>query len=140
MKKLFLVLAIVGLAGCATEAVLPSQAKDAPSERLLKYQQATNLSDATLIVVRDKGYLGSGCFTGVYLNDVKAAVLDPGEKATFHLASGEWSVAIKGEGKMCISDAVPVGSYVQLKAGETKAVRLFADPSGNVDVKPLPLK
>lgn len=140
MKKLFLALAFVGLSGCATEAVLPNQAKEAPSERLFKYQQVTKASDATLIVVRDKGYLGSGCFTGVYLNDVKAAVLDPGEKATFHLPAGEWSVAIKGEGKMCISDAVPVGSYVQLKVGETKAVRLFADPSGNVDVKPLPLQ
>lgn len=140
MKRIFFALVVFGLSGCATEAVLPSQAKEAPASRLLKYQQATNAGDATLIVVRDKGYLGSGCFTGVYLNDVKSAILDPGEKATFHLAPGEWSVGIKGEGKLCISDAVPVGNYVHLKAGETKAVRLFSDPSGNVDVKPLPLQ
>ncbi len=68
MKKLFLVLAILGLAGCATEAVLPSQAKQAPADRLLKYQQIKKENDATLIVVRDKGFLGSGCFTGVYFN------------------------------------------------------------------------
>ncbi|MCT4701230.1 hypothetical protein MUA02_04270 [Enterobacteriaceae bacterium H20N1] len=140
MKKLLLALAIIGLSGCATEAVLPSQAKQAPSERLLKYQQTKTGSSATLIVVRDKGFLGGGCFTGVYFNNEKVAILDPGEKATFHLVPGEWSVAIKGEGKMCIADAVPVGSYVHLKEGETKAVRLFADPSGNVDVKPLPLQ
>ncbi|HDT2503105.1 TPA: hypothetical protein QHP25_002458 [Enterobacter hormaechei subsp. oharae] len=140
MKKLLLIMALFGLSGCATEAVLPSQAKQVPAERVLKYQQTLKNTDATLIVVRDKGYLGSGCFTGVYLNNDKAAILDPGEKAVFHLPAGEWSVAIKGEGKVCISDAVPVGSYVQLKAGETKAVRLFADPSGNVDVKPLPLQ
>lgn len=140
MKKLFLVLAILGLAGCATEAVLPSQAKQAPADRLLKYQQIKKENDATLIVVRDKGFLGSGCFTGVYFNGEKVAILDPGEKATFHLSPGEWSVAMKGEGKVCIADAVPVGSYVQLKDGETKAVRLFADPSGNLDVKPLPLQ
>lgn len=140
MKKLLLALTILGISGCATEAVLPSQAKQAPNERLIKYQQPIKSNSATLVVVRDKGYLGSGCFTGVYLNNEKAAVLDPGEKATFYLSPGEWSVAIKGEGKMCMSDAVPVGSYIQLKDGETKAVRLFADPSGNVDVKPLPLQ
>lgn len=140
MKKLLIALLCVGLTGCATQAVLPSQAKFAPKERLLKYQASINSDDATLIVVRDKGFLGSGCFTGVYLNNEKSAVLDPGEKAVFHLPAGEWSVAMKGEGKACISDSVPVGSYIHLKNGETKAVRLFADPSGNVDVKPLPLQ
>lgn len=140
MKKILLLLVSLVISGCATEAVLPSQAKLAPAERLLKYQQPQKKNDATLIVVRDKGYLGSGCFTGVYLNNEKSAVLDPGEKAIFHLQAGEWSVAIKGEGKLCVADAVPVGNYIQLKEGQTKAVRLFADPSGNVDVKPLPLQ
>ncbi|AMG54755.1 hypothetical protein [Citrobacter amalonaticus] len=140
MKKLFIALLCVGLSGCATEAVLPSQAKMAPTERLLQYQTPSSSDDATLIVVRDKGFLGSGCFTAVYLNNEKSAILDPGEKAVFHLHPGEWSVAMKGEGKACISDAVPVGTYIQLKSGETKAVRLFADPSGNVDVKHLPLQ
>jgi hypothetical protein len=139
MKKLFLAVVLLSLTGCATEAVLPGQAKQAPPERVLKYQNEASDKSATLIVVRDSGYLGSGCFTGVYLNDEKAAILNPAEKVTFHLNPGEWSVAIKGEGKLCMSDSVPVGSYVNLRAGETKAVRLFADPSGNVDVKPLPL-
>ncbi len=103
------------------------------------YQTPNEEANAKLIVVRDKGYLGSACFTGVYLNNIKAAVLDPGEKATFYLKPGEWNVAVKGEGKMCISDAVPSGRDINLNANQTKAVRLFADPSGNVDVKPLPL-
>ncbi|CAK0703239.1 hypothetical protein GFB19_03125 [Escherichia coli] len=140
MKRIIAVLLCAGLSGCATEAVLPSQAKQAPAERLFKYQKPNSIEDATLIVVRDKGFLGSGCFTGVYLNNERSAVLDPGEKAVFHLQPGEWNVAMKGEGKVCIADAVPVGSYVQLKSRETKAVRLFSDPSGNLDVKPLPLQ
>lgn len=139
MRVLFLLLSVIGLVGCATEAVLPNQAKLATAERLLKYQNKENESVAKLIVVRDKGYLGSGCSTGVYLNNDKSAVLEPGEKAIFFLPPGEWLVAMKGEGKLCLSDAVPSGREVQLKSGETKAVRLFADPSGNVDVKPLPL-
>ena len=139
MNKLIITLTCICLAGCATEAVLPSVATPAPKERVLKYQMKHE-DYATLIVVRDKGYLGSGCFTGVYLNNVKSAILDPGEKAIFHIPAGEWSVAIKGEGKLCISDDIPVGNYFNLKPKEIKAVRLFADPSGNVDVKPLPLQ
>ncbi|WP_240494244.1 hypothetical protein [Pantoea sp. 1.19] len=103
------------------------------------YQIQNEEANAKLIVVRDEGYLGSACFTGVYLNNTRAAVLDPGEKATFYLKPGEWNVAVKGEGKMCISDTVPSGRDINLQANQTKAVRLFADPSGNVDVKPLPL-
>lgn len=140
MKKVLLAFSLVFLSGCATEAVLPSQAKLAPTDRLLKFQRSIAPDDSTLIVVRDKGYLGSGCYAGVYLNDQKSAILDPGEKATFHLPPGEWSVAVKGEGKMCVSDSVPVGNYVRLTRGETKAVRIFSAPSGNIDVRPLPLR
>lgn len=126
------------LSGCATEAVLPSQANQAPNERLLKYQSHIDGEQAKLIVVRDKGYLGSGCFVGVYLNHEKAAILDPGEKAEFYLKPGEWNVASMGEGKLCMADKIPAGRDFMLKASSEKAVRLFADPSGNTDVKTLP--
>ena len=138
MKLLFISVVALCLAGCATEAVLPSQAKQAPKERLLKFQSPGVGEQAKLIVVRDKGFLGSGCFVGVYLNQEKAAILDPGEKAEFYLKPGEWNVALMGEGKMCISDKIPAGRDFVLTANTTKAVRLFADPSGNTDVKTLP--
>ena len=66
--KPIIIAAVFLLSGCATEAVLPSQAIQAPTERLLKYQARIEGEQAKLIVVRDKGYLGSGCFVGVYLN------------------------------------------------------------------------
>ncbi|MCK6728503.1 hypothetical protein [Enterobacter bugandensis] len=138
MKLLFISVVALCLAGCATEAVLPSQAKQAPKERLLKFQSPVVGEQAKLIVVRDKGFLGSGCFVGVYLNQEKAAILDPGEKAEFYLKPGEWNVALMGEGKMCIADKIPAGRDFMLTANTTKAVRLFADPSGNTDVKTLP--
>ncbi|QMR80091.1 hypothetical protein HV097_04575 [Enterobacter roggenkampii] len=138
MKLLFISVVALCLAGCATEAVLPSQAKQAPKERLLKFQSPGVGEQAKLIVVRDKGFLGSGCFVGVYLNQEKAAILDPGEKAEFYLNPGEWNVALMGEGKMCIADKIPAGRDFMLTANTTKAVRLFADPSGNTDVKTLP--
>lgn len=138
MKALFVAVIALSLSGCATEAVLPSQAKQAPQERLLKFQNQIEGEQAKLIVVRDKGYLGSGCFVGVYLNQEKAAILDPGEKAEFYLKPGEWNIALMGEGKLCIADKIPAGRDFMLTANTEKAVRLFADPSGNTDIKTLP--
>ncbi|MGF6476633.1 hypothetical protein ABIE06_003481 [Pantoea dispersa] len=138
MKKTILLLAALSLSGCATEAVLPSKAKQAPQERLYLFQKQSAEFNSKLIVVRDSGYLGSGCFTGVYINGQRAATLDPAEKATFFLKPGEVSVGIKGEGKVCISDEVASMRDFNLTENGVKAIRLFASPSGNVDIKPLP--
>lgn len=138
MKNIAIILAVLFLTSCATTAVLPGKAIDAPSDRVFLYQKPFENS-STLIVVRDSGYLGSGCYSGVFINGQRSASLKPGEKVAFHLEPGEWNVATKGEGSFCMADAIPTGRDFNLKKGESKAVRLFADPSGNVDVKPLPL-
>ncbi|MFK3922383.1 YajG family lipoprotein [Serratia liquefaciens] len=66
MKKIAFVAAIVFLSGCATQAVLPNQAKLAPQERIFKYQSP--LADgAKLIIVRDSGFLGGGAFLAYML-------------------------------------------------------------------------
>lgn len=139
MKKIvFVTVAIATLSGCATQAVLPNQAKLAPKERVFKYQ-SPQVNSAQLIVVRDNGFLGGGCYFGVYVDGERSASLNPGERVNFYLPAGEHNIAMKGEGKVCIADEVPVGRDINLKQSQTKAVRLFADPSGNLDVKPLPL-
>ncbi|WP_265553590.1 membrane lipoprotein lipid attachment site-containing protein [Serratia grimesii] len=139
MKKIvFVAVAIAIISGCATKAVLPNQAKLAPKERVFKYQSPL-VDSAKLIIVRDSGFLGGGCFFGVYVDGERAAKLNPGERVNFYLPAGEHNIAMKGEGKVCIADEVPVGRDINLKPNQTKAVRLFADPSGNLDVKPLPL-
>lgn len=138
MRKGVLLVAVIFLSGCATEAVLPSKAKMASLDRVYLYQNKTTEFNSTLVVVRDSGYLGSGCFSGVYINGKKSALLEPSEKAIFYLKSGEVSIGVKGEGKMCISDVVPAMRDFNLDANGNKAVRLFSDLSGNVDIKSLP--
>lgn len=139
MKKVvFVTIAISILSGCATQAVLPDKAKLAPQERVFKYQ-SPKPNNAQLIVVRDSGFLGGGCYFGVYVDGERSAILNPGERANFYLPAGEHNIAMKGEGRVCIADEVPVGRDINLKPSQKKAVRLFADPSGNLDVKPLPL-
>ncbi|MGP0910339.1 hypothetical protein [Serratia sp. CY81593] len=138
MKKIVFVAAIAFLSGCATQAVLPNQAKLTPQERIFKHQSPIN-DGAKLIIVRDSGMLGAGCFAGVYIDGVRSASLNPGERVDLYLPAGEHNIAMKGEGKVCFADEAPVGRDIMLRKNQTKAVRLFSDPSGNLDVKPLPL-
>lgn len=139
MKNKIVLISALIISGCATEAVLPSQAINAPSEMVYNFKQENKEFNSHLIVVRDSGYLGSGCLTAVYINGVRSATLKPSEKADFYIKPGEISVGIKGEGRFCVSDDVPAMREFNAPANATKAVRLFADPSGNVDIKPLPL-
>lgn len=136
MKKSFVALATIFLAGCATSAVPLNQAKEAPKVRIFAYQDFVK-NGATLTVVRDKGFLGGGCFYGLYVNKERVASLDTSEKVNLKLPPGEWMIGFKGEGKACISDETITEREIILKSNQHKAVRLFADPSGNLDIKPV---
>jgi len=134
MKKILLVLAFIGLTGCATSAVEPGKAKPVPSDRVFLYQSPLK-NGAKLTVVRDSGFLGGGCYYGFYINGKRAASLDTGERADFTLPPGEWMLGMKGEGKACIADDFLNEREINIGEGQHKGVRLFADPSGNLDIK-----
>lgn len=136
MKKVIAALILITLTGCATSAVSLNKAKPVPSDRIYSFKNSTSGS-STLTVIRDSGMLGGGCYYGLYVNGEKAALLNPAEKVDLHLKPGEWNIGFKGEGKMCISDNFLSEREVKLSGGQHKVVRLFADPSGNLDVKPV---
>src|SRR5476649_2274353 len=111
MKKIILALCIIATSGCATSAISPDKASLVPSNRVFAFQNS-NENNPVLTVVRDTGMLGSGCFYGLY---------------------------VKGEGKVCISDDSLSEKEISLSAGQHKAVRLFADLGGNLEIKAVTL-
>ncbi|HGC8049435.1 TPA: hypothetical protein ACPZN0_004041 [Yersinia enterocolitica] len=136
MKKLIIALAVLVLAGCATEVVPPSKAISATSDRVFKYQQVFP-DQATLVVVRDSGYIGGGCYATVFINGDRVAKLDPKEKASFNLPAGTWTVGATWEGAALCSAAVERQERdVSLVAGKSKTLRIFTDSNGTMDVKP----
>ena len=63
--KLFVgALAVALLAGCATSPVPSDKARPAPSERVSGYQKPVS-GGSSLIVTRDTGFLGGGCFATI---------------------------------------------------------------------------
>lgn len=127
------------LAGCATTPVPSSQAKPAPKERTIAFQEKTATNNASLVLTRDEGFLGGGCFYAFWINSILAARLDVGETAGFYVEPGEHVLRVgrdpHGQG-LCALDA---DNWTQretiLRANERKFFRLSIDDSGKADVQ-----
>lgn len=140
MKNIFLwISAVLLLAGCATTPTPIAQAKQAPSDRLLAYQEKQLNTTSTLIVTRDTGLLGSACYYAVSINGVLAATLSAGESARFFLPPGEALLQSgrdpKGSG-LCATELKNVTQRETiLRANETKHFRLSLGMDGKSDIQ-----
>jgi hypothetical protein len=131
---------VVLLSGCATTPVSPSRAGRVPADRLLAFQERTADRTATIVVTRDRGMLGSGCYSSFFLNGVHAGRFDVGETATFHVPPGETLLrnGVDLEGRaLCGFGAKDFWTQREtiLRAGETKYFRLSLDASGKPDIQ-----
>lgn len=145
MKTLFAALSLLLLAGCVmpTKQPLDSAVMPVPPERLLAYQTG---GDATIVVTRDIGMIGGGCYLGLLIDKTLAAKLDPGERASFSVSSGEHLVApswIEGKG-LCgafysaeRAEARRRATEITLKPGETKRYRIHTSTDGESTLEPV---
>jgi len=140
MRMVLTFLAVTALAGCATSPVPSSQAIKAPADRVLAYQGALESSGA-LTVIRDSGFMGSGCYATIFLNGKRAAKLAPEEKVTFTLPPGEWIVgaALEGGGLCGPLNEKRTEAETVLKQGQEKSFRVFSAPEAGLDVRPTSL-
>jgi len=139
MRAALIILAVTALAGCATSPVPIAQAISAPADRLLAHQEALP-SSGKITLIRDSGFLGSGCYATIFLNGDRAAKLDPKERATFILPPGEWVVgaALEGGG-LCGASEKRTETETILKQGQEKHFRVFSAPDAGLDVRPTSL-
>lgn len=79
------------VAGCATTPQPIDRAAAVPAERVfLRSAMPPANGSAKAVFVRDTGFVGSGVSQHLYINGVKAASIDPGEKVEFALVAGEY--------------------------------------------------
>lgn len=138
MKGILVALAVVGLAGCATHAPRPNELRVAPADRLLAFQDPAG-GDATLIVTRDRGFLGGGCYLAVFIDGKESARLDTGERAMFHVPSGHHVLGTWNAGKALCGyrqgrDRRETDASVA--SGETRRYRILIDASGSLTLEP----
>ncbi|MBL7231614.1 MAG: hypothetical protein JJK56_26935 [Pseudomonas sp.] len=137
MKLILGALVAALITGCATSPVPSDKARQAPSERVIGYQKPVP-GGGSLIVTRDTGFQGGGCFATIFLNGAPVAKLDTGEKAVFEVPSGEWLLGAALDGSaLCAANPERMETSVVLKQGLQKKFRVFIPAGGgSVAVQP----
>lgn len=141
MKKiLFVVICLYLLfVGCATTPISPTSANQVPTERVLAFQQKTQNTTATLVVTRDEGFLGGGCYYAVLINGTLAARLDVGETCRFFLTPGEILLRSgrdpQGKGLCALGQDQWTQRETILRQNEIKFFRLSIDVNGKTDIQ-----
>ena len=139
--KVFLSLAIATtcLLGCATTPAPVGATRETPVERLIAFQAKPVGPSGLLIVTRDSGFIGSGCFYSVLINGTAAARLDTGEKASFYIPAGEVLVRAgrdpQGKALCSLGQSDWTQRETVLRANETKHFRLTIDANGRTDMQ-----
>lgn len=135
MKKIIIALLAIGLAGCSTEPVLPKNAKEVQASN--EFQQKPNSIGVTII--RDKGFVASACAITAYINGKRLAELETGEKVIAYVPAGEIIVGAGFVGKgLCGGPPKKEREFI-VRENQPRALRIFIDQSGNVDILPMTL-
>ncbi|KAA8731014.1 hypothetical protein F4V57_14270 [Acinetobacter qingfengensis] len=89
MKKILLMCLVVGLVGCVTAPVQNNERKPLSNDRILSYKEKTEINNSKIIVTRDSGFLGGGCYYGFWVDGKLTARFDTRETAEFFIPEGE---------------------------------------------------
>jgi hypothetical protein len=95
MKRLLATLILTGLAGCAANHDVAL--RDATSSRQYLYQSPTD-GNATITVERAYGLSGGGCSSAILVDNQVAGQVEIGERAVFHVPSGNHDIALEQRG------------------------------------------
>lgn len=88
-KTIFGVMISIVFMGCNTTPVTVSNAIPIDQGRALAFQNKPTENFGTIIVIRDEGMTGGGCFIGLHINGKLAARIDTKEIVKFYVEPGE---------------------------------------------------
>jgi hypothetical protein len=130
---------VVLLSGCIgpTLQVDPKEAPRVPVSRV-QYVAPADAS-ATVVIIRDLGFMGGGCFFAAHLNKVLIARMEPGEMLEIQVAPGEILLGASGDptgAGLCGLDRAKevVHRETFIKAGEKKHFRIRLS-EGGMDIR-----
>ncbi|AOE83336.1 3-isopropylmalate dehydratase [Pseudomonas sp. TCU-HL1] len=117
------------LAGCSSYRTDPMQITQVPTDRLLAFQ--TPVEGGGLIVVnRDMGGLGSGCYIAVHVDRQLAARIGIGEVASFQVPSGDRIVGIgidETDDTLCSKGSLRREKAAHIEQGQSEHFRIISD-------------
>lgn len=136
---MFFLFLFITLVGCATTPIRSSDAVKAPKERLLAFQEKTQKTESVIVITRDEGILGSGCYYAININNLLAARLDVGETAKFYVEPGEILFKVGrdpfGRALCGLGQDEWTQRETVIRQGEIKYFRLLLDANGKSDIQ-----
>lgn len=136
MRILLTMLVLSAVTGCATKPVTAERATPAPADRV----HYSGDGSARLVVTRDSGLLGGGCYLGLLLNGDLAARLGTGETVTLPVPPGEHLLGIGNDpkgGGLCGLSSMTIREIATTVEGEqSKRFRLLGDMDGGFTIAP----
>ena len=138
MRLISAVLPLLLLAGCSSFRADPEHVKQVPADRLLAFHEVSE-GAGQIVVNRDLGMMGGGCYVAIEVDRQVAARIGVGEVATFQVPAGTRVVGItldKQDDTLCSMGRLLRELAVPVTAGETYAFRIVSENKGGFDIRP----
>jgi hypothetical protein len=131
--------ALLSLAGCSSWQPDAEDIEPVPAERVLAYQQPLE-NAGEVVVTRDFGLRGGGCYIAVMIDRELAARIHVGEVVRFQVPAGARIVSIGTDpldDTLCGKLSLRREKLAQVQAGQTLEYRVISDNRIGFDIVPV---
>jgi len=136
MRPLLVFTALLSLAGCSSWQPDAEDIEPVPAERVLAYQQPLE-NGGEVVVTRDFGLRGGGCYIAVLIDRQLAARIHVGEVVRFQVPAGARVVSIGTDpldDTLCGKLSLRREKLAQVQAGQTLEYRVISDNRIGFDI------
>lgn len=124
-------LCILALAGCATR---PVGADDAKPGTIIQNPWLSPLpGTGEVLVIRDKGYMGSACAEKIYVDSQEVAELRTSQRVSVYLPPGEHIAGVQPT-SICAGGSAALS--INVVAGRRQVYRVARQQSGDLKIEP----
>jgi len=139
MRLTLALTALLSLAGCSSWQPDAEDIEPVPAERVLAYQQPLE-NAGEVVVTRDFGLRGGGCYIAVLIDRQLAARIHVGEVVRFQVPAGARIVSIGTDpldDTLCGKLSLRREKLAQVQAGQTLEYRVISDNRIGFDIVPV---
>ncbi|MDB6052089.1 MAG: hypothetical protein JWR17_4835 [Pseudomonas sp.] len=139
MRVICIAIPLLSLAGCSSFTADPDRVTQVAPERLLAFQQPV-ANGGQIVVNRDIGMLGGGCYVAFSIDRKVAARIGVGEEAHFQVPAGARIVGIgldEQDGSLCSKGRLHRELAVQLQSGSSQRFRIVSDSATGFGILPV---
>lgn len=120
---------LILLAGCSSYRGDPEYTKSVPADRLLAFQEPV-AGGGQIVVNRDRGGLGAGCYIAVHVDRQLAARIGSGEIASFQVPPGDRIIGIgidEQDDTLCSMGSLRREKAAHVEPGQSEHFRIISD-------------